>query len=131
MRAVVRSKLEAANWVSFKSNMVDGRPYEIQVKPFKRKRTLDQNAKMHVMMRELAAHIGYSDSEFKDFVKLEYGPKQVSRIGDKDYLLPKSTRDYNVAECGEIIEILYMLAAECGHSFQETENAPSDHGGRP
>lgn len=129
-RGVVRSREEAAFWCEWRSGMIDGKPYSVEVRPFKPKRTLDQNAKMHVMIRELATHIGYSDSELKDFLKAEYGPTKTIQIGESQKAIPVSTSEYNRTEAGEMIEILYMLGAECGYAFQEPENAaPGDAGG--
>ena len=130
MRKIVRSREEAARWIiTDTAGIQNGRPFEILVKPFKRRRTLDQNAKMHAMIREVAQHVGYSDGELKDYIKSEYGPKRKVRIGKREVVIPKSTRDYNVMECADIIEVLYMLGAECGCVFQDPENAEGGNGG--
>jgi hypothetical protein len=121
MRSVIRNE---NGWRQLGAKLIwDGKPYEVVVRPFKRKRTLSQNAKMHAMMRELAQHIGYSDGELKDYIKSEHGPKKTITIGDEHSTVPVSTKDYNVSECGDIIEVLFRLGAECGCSYSETNNA--------
>ncbi len=122
MRVIVRDEgaLRAAI-PGFVAKMVPGKPYEVWCRPFKRRRSIDQNAKMHVMIRELARHVGHSEGELKDYLKEEYGPKEKRTMFGRTYVGPKSTADYNVEEASEIIEILHMLGAEVGCGFQDTE----------
>lgn len=120
MRVIVRDEGQLRGaFAGFVQKMVPGKPYEVWIRPFKARRSLDQNAKMHVMIRELGKHLGYSEAEMKDVVKNEYGPKRTVRVGDRDHVIPKSTADYNVEEAGEMIEVLHMIGAETGCVFQE------------
>lgn len=125
MRKIVNTREQFEN-IGYDLNFE--KPLEVIVKPFRAKRSLDQNAKMHVMIRELADHIGYSQTELKDYLKSEYGPTKTIQIGDKQRVIPMSTAEYNRAEAAEIIEILYMLGAECGYAFQEPANAEGSNG---
>jgi hypothetical protein len=125
MRRVINN---ADQWRKMGQSMNFGSPMEVVVKPFRSRRSLDQNAKMHVMIRDLAAHLGYTQSELKDYLKHEYGPTKTLQIGETQKVIPLSTSEYNRAEAGEIIEILYMLGAECGYAFEEPQNAASGDG---
>lgn len=122
MRFVVRNTQQIAHALEqFQAKMIPDRPYEVWMKPFRQRRSLDQNAKMHVMIRELAKHLGYSESELKDALKSEYGEKAVMHVGGREMTVPKSTTDYDVKEAGEMIEIIQMIAAETGCVFQNAE----------
>ncbi len=130
MRVIVRDEgaLRAAI-PGFVSKMVPGKPYEVWIRPFKRRRSLDQNAKMHAMIRELAKHIGYSETELKDYLKSAYGPHETRNLFGSDTVVPKSTSNYTVDEAGEMIEILYMHGAEVGCVYQDAQD-PSANNGR-
>lgn len=129
MRVIVRNEGQLRGaFSSFIGAMVHGKPYEVWIRPFKQRRSLDQNAKMHVMIRELAKHIGYSESEMKNVLKSEYGPVHSVRIGDRDIVVPKSTADYDRAQAGEMIELIQMLGAETGCVFQEATDTEADNG---
>lgn len=130
MRSVVQNEGQLRGAFSaFAAAMAPGKPYEIYMKPFRRRRTLDQNAKMHAMIRTLALHLGYSESEMKNVLKSEYGPVVKVELGDRQVIVPKSTADYDVAECGEMIEIINMVGAETGCAFEDPEDAEGGDGG--
>ncbi|MGI9293454.1 MAG: recombination protein NinB [Pseudomonadales bacterium] len=97
-----------------------GKPYTISIKRFFRPRTLDQNAKFHAMISDIAQHIGYERPEYiKDYVKDAYGYRKTVVIDGKPRSIPMSTADYNVDQFTNIIDRLYQLGAELGVEFQD------------
>ena len=101
------------------------RPMLIEVKPYQARRSLEQNSKLHAMISELAAHIGYSASELKEFLKLEYGPTKLFEYGDHQTMIAKSTAEYTKQEMIAFIDQIYMVAAEAGYKFKEYDNGES------
>lgn len=118
MRFVVRSRndfLNIADRIEF-----TGKPLTVTVKKFHRPRTLDQNAKLHAMIRELAEHTGHTESELKDWVKVELGLLKVIEIGSNVVEVPVSSTEYTVQQCGDLIERIYQVGAEVGCVFSES-----------
>ena len=127
MRAVVRNDRDLTHFVSkvvreLGANLGD-KPYTISIRRFHRPRTLDQNAKLHAMIRELALHCGYTESEMKEALKYKFGPMKMIQIGDDYKSIAKGTSEYTVQEMSDFVERLYQLAAEIGCVFQEVEDA--------
>jgi len=90
------------------------KPYLLTFEEFKPPRGLNQNAKLHVMLRELANHIGYSEGELKDYFKQEYGRKKAVNIGGREKLIPVSTVDYTREEMALMLNHVDRLSAESG-----------------
>ena len=113
-RAVIRclDDLEKVSIDVAKAGLLDGTPKTITLQPFKRPRTLDQNAMMHVMFRELASHCGYTESEIKEYFKQEHGYTKTIEISGKITEIPKPTSEYNVEECTLMI---YQFKTEEKH----------------
>lgn len=97
----------------------DGRAWQVTVKEFKRDRTLDQNAKCHAMLRDLALFTGYTEKQMKDIAKAEFSPIVHRQIGMKKYGVPKDTSDMTVDEMSAFIERLYQLGTEIGVQWSE------------
>lgn len=131
MRAVIRGRIGADNFVTRVCNEFGAefaKPMIISIRPFESVRSIDQNAKIHVMIRALAEHTGYSENEMKLIVKSQYGPYKRVYVKHKDEAttsplsreIPKSTTEYTRPECSDFIERLYQLGAEIGCTFSET-----------
>ena len=126
VRAVVRNDRDLTLFVSkvvkeLGANLGD-KPYTVSIKRFHRPRSLDQNKKLHAMIRELALHCGYAESQMKEIVKAQFGPMKAVKIGDRrEVSHPKGTSEYTVQEMSDFMERLYQLAAEIGLVFQEVE----------
>ena len=121
MRAICRHRsemLEAVNRFCDQVGSDFEHPYQITIRRFKRDRTLDQNAKLHAMIRTLAEHCGYTESAMKDVLKVQFAPIVVSTIpGLGEVERPKGTADMNVEEMSEFMERIYQLGAELGVTF--------------
>ena len=74
----------------------------------------EQNAYLHLAIRQLASHLGMGESELKDALKAEYGPEKVVRLGNQTTVIRKSVAEYSKAEAGAMIEHVERIAAECG-----------------
>ena len=95
------------------------RPYDVIVRRFRSRRTLDQNARMHAMWRELSVFTGHTDDEIKDWFKLEYGKKKNIGFASKRHLVPESTTNYTRSECSDMIEHIFRIGAEIGCEFSQ------------
>lgn len=95
------------------------KPLEITIKPYKKRRTSEQNAFMHVLWREVAVHTGRDEDEIKAIFKMKYGPKEPVKIGDEYYPMLKSTLDYDWDECSSMIDLIYVQGADWGVEFKE------------
>jgi len=94
-----------------------GKPLQITVKPFKRDRTLPQSAKAHAMIRDLALHTGYTESQMKEVAKALFAPMKTVTIAGRDTTVPVGTSEMTVEEMANFIENLYQLGAELGVQF--------------
>lgn len=119
MRAVIRNRNDLFRFAESVDAKLDGKPYTITVKRFHRPRTLEQNAKLHAMINELADHCGYTASEMKDIVKAEFAKEVERRIANRSIRIPQPTSEMTVMDMSEMIERLYQLGAEVGCQFTE------------
>jgi len=117
VRAIIRTSDDIRKFANQISDKLTGKPYQIDIRPFKRSRTLPQNAKLHAMIRSLGLHCGYTDSQMKDIVKQEFGTVKVVELGGRIVEVAKPTSEYNVEELAMVIEHLYQLGAEIGCVF--------------
>ncbi len=97
------------------------KPQLVEIRPYKPPRSLEQNARMHSMFRQLANFTGYSESEIKDYCKSEVGPHKVIAI-DQVKDVPKGTSEYSKLEASDMIEHLYRIGAEVGCVFTDGED---------
>ena len=121
MRFVILNDDQLVSAVSdIRTELEFGRPLQLEVKPFKRNRTLSQNAKIHSMIRDLSMHTGYTESEMKEIVKSAYGPTKCDVIGGEEVAYTKPTSQYDVEEMASFVERLYQLGAELDVTWSET-----------
>lgn len=126
-RVVVRDFSDAEDAINEWSRvgLLNGKPMTMSLREFHRPRTLDQNARIHAMFRDLAEHTGYTEGEIKDYFKSEFGPRMTldlrSDNQDRSAYIPKGTSRYTVQECQAMIERIYQVGAECGCVFSEPE----------
>lgn len=92
---------------------LEGGPVRVTVGA-KPSRSREQLAYLHVAIRQLAAHTGTGESELKEFLKSEYGPETVVRVGNRAGVIRKSVGDYTQDEAAAMIEHVERIAAECG-----------------
>lgn len=77
-------------------------------------KTRSQNDYLHAAIRQLAQHTGTGETELKEFLKAEYGPENVVRVGSRCGVVKKSVSAYSKAEAAAMIEHVERIAAECG-----------------
>ena len=116
-RWVVRTAYEIYEIARELKGNMNGKPHTLTLEPFKRPRTNDQNAKLHVMIRELAIHTGHAESDIKEYLKDEFGFHKSIEIAGKSKSIPKGSSEWSVDECSQMIERLYQIAAEIGCKF--------------
>ena len=86
----------------------DGQVYDII--PRKKKRTLSQNAYVHVLFQYIADETGESLERVKVIEKRRHlSPKEITMFGEKHMVLP-STADLNNTDMSEFIE---RVLADC------------------
>jgi len=119
MKAVVKNRVECIRFIDQIADKFDGKPYTLTIQKFHRPRTLDQNAKIHAMIRDIALHTGYTESRMKDIVKAEFGPIAVAKVGNRIVEAPEGTADYTIQEMSEFVEHMFVLGAEIGVAFTE------------
>lgn len=121
MKAVVRT---TADIIQFAHSVdLKDKPWNLVLTPFKRLKTLPQNKKVNVMIRELSAHCGYTESEGRTILKAQFGPlvERKTFDGTKTVTVPKSISDYTLEEASEFIEHLYQAGAEVGMVWQHED----------
>jgi len=77
-------------------------------------RTREQNAFLHLAIRQLANHVGMSETELKEVLKSEFGPEETVRVGNLTTVVRKSMSKYSTLEASAMIEHVERIAAECG-----------------
>ena len=83
-------------------------------------KTREQNAYLHLAIRQLANHVGMAESDLKDLLKSEYGPEDVLRVGSVCGVVKKSMSKYSLEEAANMIEHVERIAAECGLLLEPT-----------
>ncbi len=122
MKSVIRNHNSGYRFIDKACNEIGQifeKPYLIEIKPYKPPRTLPQNARFHAMINELAKEIGYSASDLKDWLKLEYGPKKYFVFQGIEKDIPMSTADYNKVQMIDMIGHLERIGAEIGFVFSD------------
>lgn len=89
---------------------LDRKEVEMTLRAAPKKRTLSQNAYLHVLIHILADHCGYDDDEMKDAVKWKY----LKIHDDTDLPTVKSTAKLDTKEMGEFIDNLKRFGADLG-----------------
>ena len=86
------------------------KPWEITVKPYRKKRTLSQNGLMHMWLGIIADHLGYGIDEVKDIYRDKFLPKVPRQFGDEERMVGRSTVSLDTAEMGAFCDKIYAHA---------------------
>lgn len=85
------------------------KPYQIEVKPFKHKRSNGQNALFHKWVSILAQHTGYSDFEMKEYLKVQFLTPQFIQVRDKS-IVSRHTSKLDTKEMSEFMNKVMAFA---------------------
>ena len=91
--------------------------WQVQVKRYRRSRTMPQNSKFHAMCQELGTEIGYTAGEIKRLVKNELGAYELIAGPVGKIKRMQSSADWNTEQMAQAIELLQRWAAEVGHRW--------------
>jgi hypothetical protein len=95
--------------------------YQVTISRKRAKRSIEQNSLFHVLVGQLASHLGYTPDELKDVLKHMYGRKKLVEMAGERTMVPVSTTEYTKAEMSDMIEHIYRLAAEYGAELEAPE----------
>jgi hypothetical protein len=84
----------------------------VTIEPYRKPHTRSQTAKIHVMLGEMADHLGYDRTEFKEVCKREYWPQKQVQLRKTIVVIPKSTAELTREEASIVIERLLHICAE-------------------
>ncbi len=87
---------------------------DLQIKPFRPRRTLDQNALWHKLLDMIAKETGNDLETVKSYIKEEYGYK----VEFRGRLVPKPSHLYTTADWEALMGPTLALAAEYGIVLQ-------------
>lgn len=119
MKHVIRSEDDFLNILPALRQHLTGKPIQVTIKPFKRDRSLDQNKKLHAMIRELALHCGYPERQMKEILKAQFAPINTVTIGGRICDVPRNTSDMSIDEMSQFMDDIEQLGAELGVTFDE------------
>ncbi len=100
------------------------KPYQIEIKPFKRKRSLSQNALFHKWVNILAEHTGYSDFEMKEYLKVQFLSPQFMQVRDRTIV----SRHTSKLDTKEMSEFMNKVMAFAVTELNVTLPSPQDLG---
>lgn len=87
------------------------RCWEVVIRPWREKRSDEQNALFHVLIAKVASATGNDADTVKAFFKNEFGPKRVAYIHGEARAVPKESSSYTVEEMSEVIDRSMQWAA--------------------
>ena len=113
--ATAKSK---GKYEAFVSGMEIGQTVNIFMESNKDDGTLDQLAKVHVCIRELAKELGYTFEEMKLEIKKMSGLCFVTRHKEEDILFCKSLADASKEELSMVMEAILQAGDTVGINFR-------------
>ena len=78
-------------------NLPDSPLHEVIVRPYKGKRSTDQNARLWALHQAAAHHTGYSAEEMHEFCKSRFLGAREVKVGDQAWTIPMSSSKLDVA----------------------------------
>ena len=119
MKTTFRDQRQAMDILNTYCAVLDGNVHTIELLPFKRKQTAEQQAKFHVLCREFAKVLKHehgvdtSEEGVKQYMKDEFGPTERYITPDgRGRARPKSSAKWTLMETSEMIDHLLRVAAE-------------------
>jgi NinB protein len=93
-------------------------PLQVDVKPYKKKRSVDQNALYWVRIGEIARHIrettgkSFSSDDIHAFFVDKYLDKRIIEMAGEVKTVPRSTTSLSVMEFTDYLELIAQYCAE-------------------
>lgn len=78
------------------------------------KRTNLQNDKLHAIIRDIAAHIGYTFDEMKEIIKFKFLGEELTEINGESFRRLKSTTTLSNQDCTDLIDQLLSWGNDLG-----------------
>lgn len=92
----------------------DGNDLEVTIKKWTPKRSLEQNAALHGVIRSIANFTGNSVDEIKDYICDTYLGETSYEFKGETRTRSRRTSELSKAECADLLEHVTALAAELG-----------------
>lgn len=92
----------------------DGKAAEVSISEYSPRLPGNLQARISILIRELAQFCGYSEYQMKQIIKQNYYPSVIIHWRETTNDVPKSTMQLTPAEAREIENHLYTLGAEIG-----------------
>lgn len=126
MKYVVRTK-EIRDEVLRQVSQIRKEPLtQVIIEPYRESRSLEQNAKMWAMLRDISTQVEWygqklTDENWKDvFTAALKGQKSAPGIDGGVVFFGQSTRKMNVEDMSDLIESMYAFGAEHEVKWSET-----------
>lgn len=78
--------------------------WEVVIRPWRAKRSDEQNALFHVIVSKVATATGNDPEDVKSYLKGEFGPKRAVVIHGETRMVPKESSSYTAEEMSEMID---------------------------
>lgn len=96
MKTVIKTEQDLAKvlmQVSMLASEIKEKPYEVEIKPYKEKRSLNANAYFHLLVHKIAERLKMGNDEIKKQMNLEYGtPLRIDEDTLFAFKVPKGAR---------------------------------------
>jgi len=93
--------------------------HEVLIRPFRKNRTIEQNALYHSILKDIAEQTGNTHGALHEFFKMEFLGIQTFTVNDKIMSRPRSTTGLTTKEFGSYIEQLHAWCADQGIKLEE------------
>ena len=113
---ILRSRQIRDNCLGFIRDLSLDTAMQVEIKPYKKNRTLAQNRLLWLWNTEIADHIyestgeRYSPEEVHEWMKAHFLPVRTISIDNEAVLIRRSTRDMNTKELTEYLEQIDFYA---------------------
>ena len=84
----------------------------VEIKPYKKNRSKDQNRLMWMWYSVIADYTGYHEEELHDQMKIKVLGLETIYVDGKPYTIPTSTKTLTVDQMTKFLDAIMALAAE-------------------
>ena len=97
------------------------KPIEVLIRPYKKKRSLEANAYYHVVIKDIAKHIGYSPEETKAITKFALGFCHTIQGREDTLVIYDETSKFSIEEMGDIVTQTVQWGIEKGVEYSQPD----------